>query len=330
MRRHVRLAVTILVAAFAMSGGVRADDAPATPPLVALAPTYDAGRVEAGTPVRHTYVLRNRGTKPLQVAAKASCGCTTTDYDRIIAPGGTGQVTALLDTRFMRGRAEKIVEVTTNDPAQPVVTLTLIVDSQRALLVEPGDRPVLRGPLHRLPTSVLTVRAPDDSAFRIIRVEDAVELRAAVVPIDGAGKGRHRRYQLTLTPNADLAVGSYTPNVTLVTSLRKAARFALDPTIIVTGPLIAVPTQLRVGPGVTTVAVRITASDGVAFHVLTAEASDPDFTTAFAAVEGEPAFDVTVRYAGKPTRHGPVNAVLKLTTDAPTQPVVLVRLGGKL
>ena len=58
--------------------------------------------------------------------------------------------------------------------------------------------------------------------------------------------------------------------------------------------------------------------------------SDPDFTAEYTRVPDAPAWDVTVRYIGKPTRHGPVNATVKLATDVPSQPFVLVRLSGKL
>jgi hypothetical protein len=327
MSRAGILVVAVLLLGAAPDRTRAADAAPATPPLEAIAPRFDAGRVEAGTPVRHTFVLRNRGTQTLQILAKASCGCTTTDYDHQIAPGTTGEVGVLLDTTHMRGPVEKTIDVSTNDPNQPVIVLYLAADSQRALLVEPYDEPLLRGPVHLVQPAVVTVRTRDDAAFRITRVEDEPSLRAALVPLDPSVRGAHRLWQVTLTPNRDLAVGSYHPNVT---SRANAARFELRPTVIVTGPLLTIPTALHVGPGITTVRVRVTASDGVAFRMLAAECSDPDFTATFAPVDGEFAYDVTVRYTGKPGRHGPVNAVVKLTTDAPSQPLVVVRLAGKL
>ena len=176
----------------------------------------------------------------------------------------------------------------------------------------------------------MTVRAPDGATFRITRVEDEAALRAKVVALDDAVKGAHRRYQVTLTPEATLAVGYHKPNVTLLTSLRKAPRFALQPTIVVVGPLVTMPQQLHVGPGVTTVAVRVTASDGAAFKVQRAECSDRDFTATIAAVADEAAWDVTVRYTGTPGRRRPVNGVLRIFTDTPSQPLVIVRLAGRL
>ena len=112
------------------------------------------GKVEAGTPVEHTYVLRNDGPKTLQIVAKPGCGCTTTSYDREIPPGGTGKVTARLDTTDLRGRVEKTIDIISNDPSGRALTLTLIADSQRALIVEPNDRPLLRGPIHRVSPAV--------------------------------------------------------------------------------------------------------------------------------------------------------------------------------
>lgn len=305
-------------------------DGPPTPPLEAVDPRYDAGRVEAGTIVRHTYLLRNHGTATLQILAKPSCGCTTTDYDRTIASGTTGTVAVAVDTKSMRGSIEKTIAVITNDPAQATITLTLVAAIRRPLIVEPTDQPLLRGPARQVPAAVLTVRAPDGGAFRILRVADEPSLRAAIVPLDAAVGGKHRRYQVTLTPSPDLPVGSYHPGVTLITSLTNVARFALEPTIVVTGPLLVLPWQLHVDPGVATVAVRVTASDGAAFHVLAAECSDPDFTAAFTPVADAPAWDVVLRFAGSPTRHGPVSAMLKITTDVPAQPLVLVRLAGRL
>src|SRR5262245_29354777 len=110
------VAAGLVVLLVASPERLRAEDRPSPPPLEASEPRFDAGRVEAGTAVHHTYVLRNHGQKILQILAKPSCGCTTTDYDRTIAPGDVGTITARLDTTSVRGRVEKHINVTTNDP----------------------------------------------------------------------------------------------------------------------------------------------------------------------------------------------------------------------
>jgi hypothetical protein len=118
--------------------------------------------------------------------------------------------------------------------------------------------------------------------------------------------------------------------LTLVTSVLGAERFVVRPTIVVEGPLVVMPRQLRVVPAQRSASARVTAADGVPFHLLRATSTDPDFAVEMAAVAGEPAWDVTVRYVGKPDRHGQVYTMIQLTTDAPTQPAVYVPLAGRL
>lgn len=328
----MRSAVTLLVTAtLAAPLPVHADATPTpAPPLEAIAPTYDAGRVDAGTEIRHTYELRNRGPRPLQIKVKASCGCTTTDWDREIAPGALGKVTAQLDTTHLRGRVEKTVTVTTDDKSQPPVTLTIVAETYRALAVEPDDAPYLRGPAHTLQPRTLTVRMPNDAPFTITGVEDDATMRAEVAPLDADVAGGHRRYRLTLTPSPELPIGTHHPNLTLLTSVPGAERFVVRPTVVVEGPLVVMPKRLLVVPKQRSASTRVTAADGVPFHLLRATSSDPDFAVELAAVAGEPAWNVTVRYVGKPERKGQVSTMIVLTTDAPAQPALYVPLAGRL
>jgi hypothetical protein len=320
----------VAVAATLLAAG-RGHAAP-PPPLEAPAPRFDAGRVDVGTEVRHTYELRNRGPRALQIAVKPGCGCTTADYDAEIPPGGTGRVTAVLDTTHVHGRVEKIVDVLTNDPMQPVVTLTILADVVRALVVEPADHPTLRGPVGHVTPVTLTVRAAGDAPFAITGVADAPTVRATFAPGDAAAPNAAapRRWRVTLTPRRDLPVGVHHATVTLLTTAPRATRFAMPTTVIVTGPLVTMPHELKVGAQRPSAALRITAVDGSAFRVLAATPSDPDLAATATPVTGEGAWDVVVRYVGKPTRHGPLNAVVTVVTDVASQARLVVRVSGTL
>jgi len=94
--------------------------------------------------------------------------------------------------------------------------------------------------------------------------------------------------------------------------------------------LVATPKRLSLVGGATPAHVRITAADGSAFRLLQATSSDPDFAVEMVAVAGEPAWDVSARYVGKPTRHGMVYVLVRITTDAPGQPTIDVPIAGKL
>jgi hypothetical protein len=322
MMRSVAVALLLLVATRAHAGGGS--------PLTALAPTYDAGTVQVGVPVQHVYELRNAGPSALAIDVKASCGCTTTDFDRTIPAGGTGHVSATLDTQNLRGPVAKTIHVTTGDAGAPPLVLTMRATVMGLLHVTPTDKPIVRRSVGDTRALELTVAAPDGTPFSIARVEDDPILRATVAPADRATTGAARRFRVTLTPKADLAVGTYTPTVTLVTTVAKAERFTLTPTIVVAGPLTVMPPQLHVRSCVARPSVHITKAGSSPFTVLAAEVSDRDFSAEAAPTEGGHAWDVTLRYTGKPDRHGPLDATLTIATDEPTQPKVVVAVTGEL
>ena len=281
---------------------------------------WDAGAVEAGAKITHRWVLRNDGPRPVALTVKAECGCTTTDADSVVAPDASGGVTASLDSTEMRGRITKRVHVTTDDPAQPPLVLSITADVRRALDVLPSDRPVVRGPVGAFPPIVLTVTTPDDAPFAITDVEhdDLVTPR-----VETLSPSRHR---LTLTPKADLAIGSYSPRVTVVTTRAKADRFALHPTLVVEGPLVVVPPAIRFGSPAQAARVRVSAArQDVRFHVLSVESTDPTLATEVASIGDGRAWDVHVR-VGQRADDKPINALLTIKTDVPSQPTLLVRV----
>jgi hypothetical protein len=295
----------------------------AAAPLSVVDAEWDAGAVEAGAKLTHRYVLRNDGARPLTLTVKPECGCTTTDYDAIVPAGGTGAVTAALDVSDVRGRITKRIHVTTDDSTQPPLVLSITADVRRVLDVLPSDRPVVRGPAGAFKPIELTVVAPDGAPFEIRDVEHDALVSTAVQPLAPG------RYRLTLTPKNDLAVGSYSAKVTLVTTRPKAERFVLQPTLVVDGPLVVVPAQLRIKSAGDARRVRVSAARrDVRFRVLSVDSSDADLTAAIAPVEDGRTYDVDVRYTGAPGRR-PVNALLTINTDVPSQPVVLVRVMGE-
>jgi hypothetical protein len=88
---------------------------------------HSFGTIKAGTPLNHTFKVKNDGKAPLEISnVSPSCGCTTTNYDKVIAPGQTGGITLAIDkTESYNGEVVKTAEVTTNDPNKPRFTLTL-------------------------------------------------------------------------------------------------------------------------------------------------------------------------------------------------------------
>jgi hypothetical protein len=101
---------------------------PPPPPKISLAETsYDFGRVAQGAPVSHTYAFHNAGGLDLTIDnVHASCGCTVaTPSSRVLHPGDDGGIAVTFDTSRDVGRKTHTLTVYSNDPAQPVTTLSL-------------------------------------------------------------------------------------------------------------------------------------------------------------------------------------------------------------
>jgi len=85
------------------------------------------GKVKPGTPLSYSFVIKNTGKTDLEIKNVApSCGCTTSNYDKVIAPGAEGKITLAVEkTDAYKGEVTKTATVSTNDPAHASFQLTL-------------------------------------------------------------------------------------------------------------------------------------------------------------------------------------------------------------
>lgn len=103
-------------------------------------PVYDFGKVKAGEVVRHSFVFTNTGTSILVIReVRPSCGCTTSgQWDKEVAPGGTGSIPIQLNTAGFGGAIAKSVQVTCNDPTSSQVSLRIQGTAWKPLEVTPA------------------------------------------------------------------------------------------------------------------------------------------------------------------------------------------------
>jgi Protein of unknown function (DUF1573) len=100
---------------------------PPGPKLVIAAPEHSFGNVKPGTPLTHTFKIRNEGQADLEIkSVKPGCGCTATNFDKVVSPGNEGGITLKIeDTAGYKGEVAKTADVTTNDPERRTFKLTL-------------------------------------------------------------------------------------------------------------------------------------------------------------------------------------------------------------
>lgn len=102
--------------------------------LVAQAPAikfdrthHDFGRITPDRKVAVKYRVSNTGNAYLNITqVRPSCGCTYTMLGKwSLAPGEATEIEAMFDPKGLKGGVRKSIEVVSNDPKTPAVSLTL-------------------------------------------------------------------------------------------------------------------------------------------------------------------------------------------------------------
>ena len=77
---------------------------------------YNFGKAISGEKVWHTFVFTNTGTEPFIISnAKGSCGCTVPRWPKEpIAPGETGEIFVVFNTKNKMGNQIKTITITGN------------------------------------------------------------------------------------------------------------------------------------------------------------------------------------------------------------------------
>jgi hypothetical protein len=111
------------------------------PKAVPSDPLYDFGSALEGTMVKHTFTLKNTGQGYLDIqGVKTSCGCTTGDPSKMhVAPGDTSDIAVAFDTHFQKGHQVRTITVSTNDPNNPQVALTIQGVVKKQVEAVPGE-----------------------------------------------------------------------------------------------------------------------------------------------------------------------------------------------
>ncbi len=111
------------------------------PKAVPSDPLYDFGSALEGTMVKHTFTIKNTGQGYLDIqGVKTSCGCTTGDPSKMhVAPGDTSDIAVAFDTHFQKGHQVRTITVSTNDPNNPQVALTMQGIVKKQVEAVPGE-----------------------------------------------------------------------------------------------------------------------------------------------------------------------------------------------
>lgn len=198
-----------------------------TPKAVISIPqtNFDFGKVSEGSKVQHEFLLSNKGTSDLLIQrVLAGCGCTAaTALNTAIAANAESKISVSLDTSGMSGLQNKSVRVYSNDPENPIVTLTLNGTVQQKVTVEPANllfESVTRGQKEPI-TKEVSITTDKDSGVKI----GDVETFSKYVKIENVS-GNESAKKFTMVLDSNLPLGDFRERI--IIALSGAAKSSIN------------------------------------------------------------------------------------------------------
>jgi hypothetical protein len=303
------------------------------PRIVFHEPVYDFGTVEQGEHIVKLFRFTNQGRQDLRIESiKTSCGCTAAVISAdVIPPGHEGTISATFDTSRFIGEKAKTVSVYTNDPLQPVTTLTI----QGEITVEvAADPPQLYfGRLRRGEEVTRTVEVLYDAQkpITITKVEHthpAVRVRAEEFEKDGK---RGKKLFVTLTRAVGL--GRFNDQITVTTTSQKRPSVTIPVFGSVEGDVLIQPPQVsfgvvRSGESKTQeVSVKSRAAQPV--RVLRVESAVAGVGAELTPVKEGEEYLITLRVNGE-NGPGRIQGEVRVFTDHPEEKTLTIPLYGMI
>ncbi len=306
---------------------------PQAPRIVFQELLYDFGTVEQGDQVNHLFKFTNQGSQDLRIeSVKTACGCTAAVISsEVIAPGQEGTISATFDTSKFFGERVKTVSVHSNDPLQPVATLTL----QGVIAVEVSIEPaqLYLGRVRRGADTTHTIELLHD-ANKPIAITNAtvasplVSLRSEDLEKNGK-KGK--KLFVTLRKNAPL--GRVSTDITVTTSSQKHPTLAIPVFGHIEGDLLVQPPQVSFGvvrKGDTKQQdIRIKSRATKPIHIVRTQSSTPLIIAEVATVKDGEEYTVALKVNPEGTP-GQIRGEVQVFTDHPAEKVLSIPVYGML
>lgn len=335
--------LTVAVALGLTAGAVAQESGVAGPRLSLVDPVKDFGTVPKGDTIEYDFTIHNTGSADLEIlSVQPACGCTVAEFDRVIKPGQTGKVHAVVETAAFSGPIAKTIAVQTNDPATPMAQLTMRANVKPFVQAFPNGflRYMLQlGQAEKQSTILFT---EDEEPFKIISIEspaDYIKVDYEKVPEPeraNVGLAGQHQYRINVTVGGpESTVGPIAEKVKITTNSKHQPEFLLSVTGLIRPSYLVNPKVLNFGevstgePAATrTVTVGSTNRASNAFQVTRVESSNPA-VLAEAKPAGNGAFEVTVRLA-QPGKAGAFDSNIKIYTNDQYSPVYTLPVRGNI
>lgn len=297
-------------------------------PKIVIEPMeHDFGNIIQGDKVKFTFRIRNAGDAPLEITARPSCGCVVPQYDRTIAPGQEGKLDAELNSAGFRGAQIKTIQVTSNDPDQPSLSLRLTAFIKTAVEVRPSEMLQISLKSGEPTVQEVEIAANTDQPLEVQEVStSAPYVKAEARKVDD----KTTKIVITVSPDAPAGRSNFivrartnlsaSPVVTINVATEKG--IVVTPTTVYFGAISsATPLPIE--------RVVVLSRSDKAFEVKRFEVDDPNIEVKHESSDAGKQHRIILRYKGGWTQ-GTVRRTLIIETDDPQQAQLRVNLTARV
>lgn len=173
-------------------------------------------------------------------------------YDRVISPGGKGEVVLEIETHRLKGKIRKKASVVSNDPRRPDFSLQLKGEVKTSINISPKNHVRFKTERGKAQSWQFKISSPRKKDFQIVRVESRSQIiRADYSLISGEGNpdGGHV-YDLTLTLPSEAPIGNIRDVIKICTDIPGALSAEISLMGKVEGPIRYNPDELTFTPAI--------------------------------------------------------------------------------
>ena len=244
-------------------------------------PVHDFGTSWVGPKLEHTFKITNKGSEPLKIEkVRPSCGCTVAGaYPKELAPGATGEFPFSVNSKKLRGKYEKSITITSNDPVNSTIRLKLRGECKRYVDVLPAAANFGRVYGSENQERVLKVTNNTEKPLELeLDIPSDSKFDYKLVEVDAGMK-----YEIHVSLKASKTPGTLRTNAKLKTNVEAQKVIPIGATATIPKRLDVVPAQITLGAPragtradkTTTRIVRINNYGETPINVLEATINDP-------------------------------------------------------
>jgi hypothetical protein len=320
MKKFFLSLIIILFAA-----GLTAEEAPIRGPRIFCeTQTFDFGTADSQSSVTHTFVLQNIGDTTLEITnIRAACGCTVANVSsREVPPGGTSELTAVLNLQGRQGYQSKSITITSNDPENSNYIVTMAGTATRAVSITP-DRlmfgQITSGQEVSLP---IDIESTGETPVTIQQIETGSEN----ITVEQESSADGKRIRLNVKMRGGIRPGDQNTTIRLVTSHPERPVIDIPVFASIAGALMYAPQELVLPANVDAPLTRyiVLRSGGVeSFEITGIELPDESMTTAILPF-GSQGFRIQIdNISPRPDLH---DTKVKISTSSAAMPLIEVPL----